>query len=142
MTAENNAFTFTHSRLEAIKPPKAGRNSYRDVKVAGLTFVITANDSKSFYFYKRIHHAFASAAILKSALMMLAKKPRSLAVKLPKVRTRLRLAARTRLLLQRLRSCSITGSQPTARFIRNRGLKMYGCSINTAFHFIKKRLQA
>jgi integrase len=55
MTTENNAFTFTHSRLEAIKPPKTGRDSYRDAKVAGLTFVITANASKSFYFYKRIN---------------------------------------------------------------------------------------
>jgi len=55
MTTENNAFPFTHSRLEAIKPPKTGRDSYRDAKVAGLTFVITANASKSFYFYKRIN---------------------------------------------------------------------------------------
>ena len=55
MTNENNAFSFTHSRLEAIKPPKTGRSSYRDTKTAGLTFVITANASKSFYFYKRIN---------------------------------------------------------------------------------------
>jgi hypothetical protein len=51
MTTDSNAFPFTHSRLEAIKPPKTGRDSYRDTKVAGLTFVITANASKSFYFY-------------------------------------------------------------------------------------------
>jgi integrase len=55
MTTDQNAFTFTHSRLEAIKPPKTGRDSYRDAKVAGLTFVITANASQSFYFYKRIN---------------------------------------------------------------------------------------
>ena len=55
MPNNNNAFPFTHSRLEAIKPPKTGRDSYRDAKVAGLTFVITANASKSFYFYKRIN---------------------------------------------------------------------------------------
>jgi len=55
MPTENNAFAFTHSRLEAINPPKTGRDSYRDTKVAGLTFVITANASKSFYFYKRIN---------------------------------------------------------------------------------------
>ena len=54
MTTDSNAFPFTHSRLEAIKPPKTGRDSYRDTKAAGLTFVITANASKSFYFYKRI----------------------------------------------------------------------------------------
>ena len=55
MTTENNAFAFTHTRLETIKPPKTGRDSYRDTKVAGLTFVITANASKSFYFVKRIN---------------------------------------------------------------------------------------
>ena len=50
----DNAFPFTHSRLEAIKPPKTGRTTYRDSKAAGLTFVITANGSKSLYFVKRI----------------------------------------------------------------------------------------
>ena len=55
MATDNNAFSFTHSRLEAVKPPKTGRDSYRDTKVAGLTFVITANDSRSFYFVKRIN---------------------------------------------------------------------------------------
>jgi integrase len=54
MTTDKNAFSFTHSRLESIKPPKSGRDSYRDTKVAGLYFVITANASKSFYFVKRI----------------------------------------------------------------------------------------
>jgi hypothetical protein len=54
MTADKHAFSFTHSRLEAINPPKKGRDSYRDTKVAGLYFVITANASKSFYFVKRI----------------------------------------------------------------------------------------
>ena len=54
MTTDKNAFSFTQPRLEAINPPKKGRDSYRDTKVAGLYFVITANDSKSFYFVKRI----------------------------------------------------------------------------------------
>ena len=54
MPADQNAFPFTHSRLEAIKPPAKDRNTYRDTKVAGLSFVITANNSKSFYFVKRI----------------------------------------------------------------------------------------
>ena len=52
MSADQNAFPFTHSRLEAIKPPTKGRATYRDTKVAGLSFVITANNSKSFYFVK------------------------------------------------------------------------------------------
>ena len=55
MTIDDNAFPFTHTRLEAVKPPKVGRSSYRDAKVAGLTFVVTANGSKSFYFVKRIN---------------------------------------------------------------------------------------
>jgi integrase len=55
MTTDKNAFSFTHSRLEAINPPKTGRDSYRDTKTAGLNFVITANASKSFYFVKRIN---------------------------------------------------------------------------------------
>ena len=54
MTTDNNAFSFTHTRLESIKPPKTGRASYRDSKVAGLSLAITANGSKSFYFVKRI----------------------------------------------------------------------------------------
>jgi integrase len=54
MTTDKNAFPFTTSRLDAIKPPKMGRDSYRDTKIAGLTFVITVNGSKSFYFVKRI----------------------------------------------------------------------------------------
>lgn len=55
MAADDNVFAFTHTRLEAIKPPKAGRDSYRDAKVTGLNYVITANGSKSFYFVKRIN---------------------------------------------------------------------------------------
>ena len=51
----DNAFPFTHSRLESIKPPKTGRDSYRDTKITGLYFTITANASKSFYFVKRIN---------------------------------------------------------------------------------------
>lgn len=54
MTKTNNAFAFTHNRLEAINPPNKGRNSYRDTKVVGLNFVITANNSKSFYLVKWI----------------------------------------------------------------------------------------
>ena len=54
MPTDQNAFPFTHSRLEAVKPPSKGRDTYRDTKAAGLTFVITASGSKSFYFYKRI----------------------------------------------------------------------------------------
>jgi len=48
MSTDQNAFPFTHSRLEAIKPPAKGRGTYRDTKAAGLSFVITANNSKSF----------------------------------------------------------------------------------------------
>ncbi|MGL6196640.1 MAG: tyrosine-type recombinase/integrase [Thermoguttaceae bacterium] len=54
MSTVNNSVAFTNNRLEAIKPPKTGRDSYRDTKVAGLSFIITANGSKSFYFVKRI----------------------------------------------------------------------------------------
>ena len=54
MTDKNNTFTFTHSRLETIRPPTKGRDTYHDTKTAGLTCVITANGSKSFYFYRRI----------------------------------------------------------------------------------------
>jgi len=54
MSTDNNAFSFTHSRLEGIKPPKTGRDLYRDTKITGLTLVITASGSKSFYFVRRI----------------------------------------------------------------------------------------
>ena len=54
MSTDNNAFPFTHPRLEAIKPPRTGRASYRDTKVAGLTLAVTTSGSQSFYFYKRI----------------------------------------------------------------------------------------
>ncbi len=54
MATNNNTFTFTQVRLAAIKPPQTGRDSYRDANTAGLNFVITANNAKSFYFVRRI----------------------------------------------------------------------------------------
>jgi integrase len=57
MPTDNTTFAFTHTRLEGIKPPKTGRTSYRDTRVTGLSIVVTAKNSKSFYLIKRIDGA-------------------------------------------------------------------------------------
>ncbi len=49
-----NKFTFTMAALTKLKPPAEGRQYVYDAKVAGLALCITANDSRSFYLYKKI----------------------------------------------------------------------------------------
>jgi integrase len=54
MPKTQNAIAFTCQRLNSIVPPKKGREYYRDTRTTGLLFVVTANNSRSFYFAKRI----------------------------------------------------------------------------------------
>jgi integrase len=51
---QNLAINFTQARLTAVSAPAKGRISLRDIKVNGLTFVVTFRDSRSFYLVKRI----------------------------------------------------------------------------------------
>ncbi|MDR0337761.1 MAG: tyrosine-type recombinase/integrase [Planctomycetaceae bacterium] len=55
MAKPKNAITFTMQRLSKITPPEKGRVYYRDTATSGLVFVITANNSRTFYFSKRIN---------------------------------------------------------------------------------------
>jgi integrase len=54
MTKAKNTLAFTTHRLSQITPPEKGRAYYRDTMTHGLVFVITANNSRTFYFSKRI----------------------------------------------------------------------------------------
>ena len=47
-------FNFTEQRLNAIHPPKAGLETYRDQKEKGLILRVSYGGSKVFYFYKKI----------------------------------------------------------------------------------------
>jgi integrase len=51
---QNLAINFTQARLTAMSASAKGRISLRDIKVNGLTFVVTSRDSRSFYLVKRI----------------------------------------------------------------------------------------
>ena len=46
-------FPFSKRRLEALKPPAAGRDQYRDSKTPGLVLRVSAAGSKTFSVYKK-----------------------------------------------------------------------------------------
>jgi integrase len=50
-----NRFAFTVQRLSNIKPPEQGRDYYRDAQTTGLVFVVTKQNSRTFYFSRRIN---------------------------------------------------------------------------------------
>lgn len=45
---------FSRRLLEAIRPPASGRTSIYDAKQAGLVLIITSNDARAYYLYKKI----------------------------------------------------------------------------------------
>ncbi|WP_341793375.1 MULTISPECIES: tyrosine-type recombinase/integrase [unclassified Rickettsia] len=51
---KKNLFNFTHNELMKIKPPKKGREKYKDAKEQGLVLIASYGGSKVFYYGKKI----------------------------------------------------------------------------------------
>ncbi|WP_341794111.1 MULTISPECIES: tyrosine-type recombinase/integrase [unclassified Rickettsia] len=51
---KKNLFNFTHNELMKIKPPKKGRDKYKDGKEQGLVLIASYGGSKVFYYGKKI----------------------------------------------------------------------------------------
>lgn len=54
MSTTQKRFAFTMAGLTKLRPPRDKRLYVYDAKVAGLTMCITANDSRSFYWVKKV----------------------------------------------------------------------------------------
>jgi integrase len=52
---DSKRLVFSKTRLEKLPMPTTGRVYYYDEKTPGLCLCVTANDSRTFYFYSKVH---------------------------------------------------------------------------------------